>query len=210
MSQQRSGQERPTQTQRRRARHARREAKQRFKRVGSIVGLGLLGIVIIAGLAISGVPTPDRGFQRATEGPGIVMPDQGQDHLDAVGATVPVDYYNSTPPTSGLHALAPATCGAFDQPVPDETQVHNLEHGFVVINYHLEDQAAIDELTAIAEGLPGWPAFYILAPHREMETPIALTAWQVIQRLDAPDAEAIREFANAYRVFGPEVGVPGC
>ena len=200
----------PSQTQVRQARRARRATKQRFKQILSVVGLSVLGVVIIAGLALSGFqPSPRQGFDREQDGPGIVMENQGRDHL-AVGTHVASDYYNSIPPTSGTHALAPGRCGAYDSPGDPEVQVHNLEHGFVVINYDLEDQATIDELVAVAEDLPGWPNYYVLAPYPGIEQPIALTAWDVIQRLDTVDADAIRAFAGAYRSFGPEPGAPSC
>lgn len=202
-------QTRASRTQRRRARRARRQTKQRVRSVLSIAGLGLLGVVIIAGLAVSGLPRPNRGFERTQDGPGIVMEDQGRDHL-GVGERVPVGYYNSTPPTSGDHAPDWERCGAFENPIAPEAQVHNLEHGFVIINYDLEDQDQIDEITEIAEGLPGWPNYYILAPYPDLEQPVALTAWTTIQGLDTVDADAIRTFANAYRSFGPEPGAPAC
>ena len=204
-------QTRASQTQRRRARRARRETKQRFRRILSITGLGLLGVVIIAGLALSGLPPRqhDRAFERSLEGPGTVMDDQGRDHL-GVGERVPVGYYNSTPPTSGDHAPDWERCGAFESPIAPEAQVHNLEHGFVIINYDLEDQTQIDDLTEVAEGLPGWPNYYILAPYPDLEESVALTAWTTIQSLDTVDADAIRTFANAYRSFGPEPGAPAC
>jgi hypothetical protein len=203
-------QTRASQTQRRRARRARRETKQRVRRILSIVGLGLLGVVIIAGLALSGIPPrQNRGFERSLDGPGTVLEDQGRDHLQ-VGERVPAGYYNSTPPTSGDHAPDSERCGTFESPIAPEVQVHNLEHGFVIINYDLEDQTQIDQLTEMAEGLPGWPNYYILAPYPDLEQPIALTAWTTIQTLDTVDADAVRAFANAYRSFGPEPGAPAC
>jgi hypothetical protein len=201
---------RTSQTQLRQARRARRERKQRFRRWLSIAGLGSLGIVIIAGLALSGIPPrQNTGFERSLDGPGTVMSDQGREHLE-VGARVPVGYYNSTPPTSGDHAPDSERCGSFESAIAPEVQVHNLEHGFVIINYDLEEQDQIDELTQLAEGLPGWPNYYILAPYPDLEQPVTLTAWTTIQGLETVDGDAIRTFANAYRSFGPEPGAPAC
>ena len=50
--------------------------------------------------------------------------------------------------------LAPSGCGIFDVKVPDERVVHNMEHGHIVISYNLPDQQEVDNLIALAEGLP--------------------------------------------------------
>ena len=98
----------------------------------------------------------------------------------------------------------------FDTPIPDELQVHNLEHGFVLVQYNTEDESLISSLQEIVETLTGYPDFLILAPYKGMDSPIALTAWNVIQYLDTVDEDQIRAFDRAYRGRGPEVGVPGC
>ena len=117
-----------------------------------------------------------------------------------------MNYYTTYPPTSGSHSPGWTNCGIHQAPVEDEVLVHNLEHGFVNIQYNTEDEALIEELKAVAEDLPGWPDYYILTPYPDLDrdSPIALTAWRVIQYLDTVDAEAIEEFATAYRTFGPE------
>ena len=119
-------------------------------------------------------------------------------------------YYNSAPPTSGDHARTPTRCRIFNDPVPDEIQVHNLEHGFVTIQYNSEDATLVNRLTTAVQALPDWPSYYILAPYEKMEETIALTAWGVVQYLDAVDEPAMRAFADAYRGRGLEAGTPPC
>jgi hypothetical protein len=46
--------------------------------------------------------------------------------------------YNSDPPTSGQHYALPAEAGFYNEAPADETLVHNLEHGHVVIYYNCE------------------------------------------------------------------------
>ena len=43
--------------------------------------------------------------------------------------------YTVTPPVGGDHNAAWMNCGIYDQPVPNERAVHNLEHGAVWITY---------------------------------------------------------------------------
>jgi hypothetical protein len=118
--------------------------------------------------------------------------------------------YNSVPPTSGNHWPVWEKCGIHDKPIANELQVHDLEHGFVLIQYKTDDKATIDQLKKVVEKLPGWPNYYILAPYPTMESPIALTAWRVMQSLTTVDEKAIQDFAKAHRTRGPEPGAPGC
>src|SRR5581483_2784265 len=60
---------------------------------------------------------------------------QGQEHIARNAAHVA---YNSIPPTSGPHyndAGAPTPWGIYQDPIQNEVQVHNLEHGGIVIQY---------------------------------------------------------------------------
>ena len=192
------------------ARRTRRLRFRRLRRYLIISGLGIIIALLIAGLVLPGAIPPPAQAPVSRTGPGHVQPDLGRGHLD-VGVTAPVNYYTTYPPTSGSHSPGWTNCGIHQSPVPDEVLVHNLEHGFVNIQYNTEDEALIEELKTAAEGLPGWPDYYILTPYPDLDrdSPIALTAWQVIQYLDTVDAAAIEEFANAYRTFGPEIA-SGC
>jgi len=192
------------------ARRTRRLRFRRLRRYLIIAGLGIIIALLIAGLVLPGAIPPPAQTPVSRTGPGHVQPDLGRGHLD-VGVTAPVNYYTTYPPTSGSHSPGWTNCGIHQSPVPDEVLVHNLEHGFVNIQYNTEDEALIEELKTAAEGLPGWPDYYILTPYPDLDrdSPIALTAWQVIQYLDTVDAAAIEEFANAYRTFGPEIA-SGC
>jgi hypothetical protein len=60
------------------------------------------------------------------------LPDQGRQHLKA---GQPFTAYNSTPSTSGPHDPHPAPCGVSSQPIPNPVQVHDLEHGVVMVQY---------------------------------------------------------------------------
>ncbi len=194
-------------------RDARRTHRRRFRRVRRyliIAGLGIIIALLIAGLVLPGAIPPAAQTPVSRTGPGLVQPDLGRGHFD-VGVGAPANYYTTYPPTSGSHSPGWTNCGIHQSPVEDEVLVHNLEHGFVNIQYNTEDETLIEELKTAAEGLPGWPDYYILTPYPSLDrdSPIALTAWQVIQYLDTADAAAMEDFANAYRTFGPEIA-SGC
>ena len=191
-------------------RRARRAFWRRVRRLGILFVVSILGLIIILGLVLPGVlPGPTHTFERGGEGPGTLLVNQGRNHFEP-GETAQVGYYNSTPPTSGTHSPSWERCGVFEVPIPDELQVHNLEHGFVLIQYDTEDESVISSLERVVGTLTGYPDYLILAPYEGMGSPITLTAWNVIQHLDTVDEDKIRAFDRAYRGRGPEVGVPGC
>ena len=73
-----------------------------------------------------------------------------KDHVDLNGDQSDDDVtYNSVPPTSGDHWSTPVRCGFYNQPVPDELIVHNMEHSNVIVSYNLPDPSDLDALVAI-------------------------------------------------------------
>lgn len=203
-------------TRRRPPEQVKRRSKERIRkrliRYGAIAAVGIIGALIIVALILPSItggmfnnnPTPG-----VPQGPGTVFADMGAQHISQAERAAD-NAYNSVPPTSGNHWPVWAKCGAHDAPLANELQVHNLEHGFVVIQYKTDDKATIDQLKQVVEKLPGWPNFYILAPYPTMEPTIALTAWRVMQTLTTVDEKAIQDFAKAHRTRGPEPGAPSC
>jgi hypothetical protein len=155
------------------------------------------------------------GAQAAPDGnPGRAVDIQGMDHVQK-GAQHAA--YNSKPPTSGPHwsilGEAPVPWGIYAQPVPEEAQVHNLEHGGVMIQYSCRD---CPDLVAQLEGfynryttgnrLSRYPQStkLVIAPYYDMPSRIALTAWGRIDTLDGYDEARITRFVDVYRDNGPE------
>ena len=151
-----------------------------------------------------------------SNGPGEKFPNLGTRHIPEIEI---FDGYNSVPPTSGPHWLAPAAWGIYGEPLPNERQVHNLEHGGVMIQYNTEDLGLIRQLRRFAQKQPNFPCHLIVAPYPDMPFTIALTAWPgkpstspsgptyldgVRDTMDAYDEERLQEFVDAYRAKGPE------
>ena len=87
----------------------------------------------------------------------------------------PKPSWNSYPPTSGRHFYQSVIWGDYTEPVPLIQEVHNLEHGGMIIQYgnkvSKSDVAKIDAF---------WrkdPTAMLVAPLPNLGTKIALTAW---------------------------------
>lgn len=137
----------------------------------------------------------------AAQGPqlGESFASQGQQHI-AVGA--PHAEYNSFPATSGPHYGQPQPWGVFGYEVAQETLVHNLEHGGIVIQYHPEllkgDIRTLETIQA------RFPNKTVVAPNRQLKTPLALTAWRRLYTLDTLDEQKIVRFIESYKNRAPE------
>lgn len=111
--------------------------------------------------------------------------------------------YNSNPPTSGPHiGNDVAGAGIKDQPIPDELIVHSMEHGAVVLWYRQDlKEEDVERLKKVFNEASGKK---IMLPRIEMDTPIALTSWTYILRLDEIDEAKIKEFIEVNNDRGPE------
>jgi len=125
---------------------------------------------------------------------------QGRDHI-VDGATHPP--YNSNPPSSGSHYTSTARGGFYEEPLPDERVIHNLEHGDVWIAYHPDIS---DETKDTLESFAG--QYVVVSPRSENEGDISLVAWGRADTFDIEnevvDEGRIRDFISRYDNRGPE------
>ena len=116
--------------------------------------------------------------------------------------------YNSVPPASGDHWSVPQRCGFFNDPVPDEQIVHNLEHRNIVISYNLPNEADVAALEEVYNNLDeGWRNHFTVArPYDQLaEGQVGLSAWGVTDVMDGVDQERIERFFEHYvGRLGPE------
>jgi hypothetical protein len=119
--------------------------------------------------------------------------------------------YNSIPATSGPHfgqPRGPAIWNLYTDPVRQESLVHNLEHGGVVVQYGSEvGEATVDEIAAWYQDDPRGLVVAPLPPALEEEEPalagqVALTAWTHLMTCDTFDESAFDDFVDEYR--GPQ------
>lgn len=119
-------------------------------------------------------------------------------HID-IGATH--EPYNSNPPTSGPHYVQQADWGVYNNPLPDEQLVHNLEHGGIWISYRGIDEQTRSELEIMGRQNPG---SVVLTPRPENDTKIALASWGRLEKLESFDRDAILSFIKANINNSPE------
>jgi hypothetical protein len=117
--------------------------------------------------------------------------------------------YRSNPPTSGPHASSPTRRGVYDEPVPRERLVHNMEHGGVVIWYNCSDcEEVVASMSEMVVGYLEDGRALVMTPYPEMEPDtIALTSWSRLDKfsIDEYSEDRLRRFIRAHeRRFNPE------
>ena len=149
------------------------------------------GIALLAAIVV-GVYV----YRAAADLPGQRFPDQGNRHVQTFSEAIPP--YNSDPPTSGPHMPYIAPWGIHTEPIPRQLQVHNLEDGGVMVQYHCP-QGCLDLVAKLTAIVSSYDRQVILAPYLGMKTRIALTAWTRLEAFDELDEARIRRFIRAYR-----------
>jgi Protein of unknown function (DUF3105) len=212
---------------RRAGRTAREAAERRAQRrqllgiAAAVVAVLVIGAVALAllgggsgGLDTEAAPVENYPYPELKMFP----PDPGSSIVDLPGATsalppgrrhIPVgqayDDYNSNPPTSGPHT-ATVTPGIYDEPVPKEAVVHNMEHGQVVVWYNCSGgtepltseqcQQLRNDLASVVNESNGGKV--VMTPYPNMDPRIALTAWQFLDAFDEFDADRVRTFVDTF------------
>jgi hypothetical protein len=173
------------------------------------LGLALLIVVVAAGIGIAilmgGDDSSAAGLTTSGDCTFETFPAQEAGHV----TELPDDYeYNSTPATSGLHNPTPAIWNLYDQPVPQITYVHNLEHGGLVIQYGSEVTEA--DLAQLRDWYQEDTRGLLVAPfdpEMEQDEPaladkIVATSWTHMLTCTSFDADAFDDMSDDYR--GPQ------
>jgi hypothetical protein len=144
-----------------------------------------------------------RSIQPAGEDKSVEYANQGQIHIKENESHPP---YNSNPPTSGWHYLNPARLGFYDEELPDETLIHNLEHGEIWISFK---PTTPEEMKTKLKSVLGTRV--IITKRAKNDTDIVIAAWT---RLDAFNLEngvltddqigRLEDFIKRWQNRGPE------
>lgn len=121
----------------------------------------------------------------------------GRNHVP-VGTKVT---YNSNPPTSGDHWPKPAEWGFYENPLPDERLVHNLEHGGIWISYKNVDNETFVNLYKIAQK---YPQAVIVTERQQNDAKIVLASWGKLLKLNMFDENLIISFITTNVNKAPE------
>jgi hypothetical protein len=111
--------------------------------------------------------------------------------------------YESVPPTTGDHSPSAAPCGIHATQIPDELFVHSLEHGAVGVLYDPQ-QVEVETIRDIEAKVGEYDDRTISAPYTGTDTPITVTSWTKLMRLDSYDEATVTEYIDAFRGTGPE------
>jgi hypothetical protein len=178
-------------------------ARTKRRRTMNRIAIGV-AVVVVAGAIAALLVSRNISQQAAVRDLNVqTLPNLGQDHLQPGGKYT---NYNSTPPTSGPHDPTPAPCGVTKEPIPNEVQVHDLEHGVIMVQYQPDlDPGQVARLEALARS---YASHVIVAPYPGLKTPVAATAWTKLMALPNADTDKIRSFIGLYREKGPEPGIP--
>ncbi|WP_236713661.1 DUF3105 domain-containing protein [Rathayibacter tanaceti] len=124
---------------------------------------------------------------------------------DATHVAGTVDYPQS-PPAGGPHNAVWMNCGVYDQPVPEENAVHDLEHGAVWATY--DPALPQSEVDALIEAMPD--TYSVVSPYEGLESPIVLSAWDAQVSIDSPDDPRLDAFVERFwqSSSAPEPGAP--
>ncbi len=180
--------------------------------------LYLIASVVIAVLVIAGFILGSMNFNRTSapegsaheyvEGVGlkqVLMPvgPTGLNEHVPMGQTVE---YSTVPPTSGDHWDTQARCAFYEDGLPDERIVHNLEHGIIVVSYNLETLGEVNDLKEAMDSIElaslwGLTRFYDQLPVGT----VAAATWGVSDTMQGVDRDRLATFIETYAGnLGPE------
>ena len=185
-----------------------RNARKRQERRRNAVLLGVIGLLIVAGIVFAKVNGGKKSDEfksiTAAAGCGAVKDtsDSGAgEHLQPGEKTT----YDTSPPSHGKHAVVPLPADIYEKGLSrDPTQdiniyraVHSLEHGAVIIWYH---NATKDQLNSLESKYRDAPKVLVVSyPQLKGKTHMALTAWGKLMDCNTASTKAADEFITRYR-----------
>jgi len=184
------------------SRQRRRTASRKRSKSGSVL-LPILGGValLIVGTVIYAVVTNRQSLTPM----GDAVPTLESPHVESVDDVE----YTSNPPTSGPHFEQSASAGFYgNEEVSDGLLVHSLEHGYTIISYDCTtlSSSECDALVSEIERYVTGKAKTIGIARTGMDTPIALTSWGRIMKLDEFNSQLASDFHRVNSRLAPEAG----
>jgi hypothetical protein len=122
-------------------------------------------------------------------------------HYETLNPSPPPSW-NSFPPSSGRHYYQWVLWGDYTEPVPLIKEVHNLEHGGMIIQYG--NRVPKSDVQKINDFWQADPTAMLVAPLPKLGNKIAMTAWTNWAECTAFNENAFKKFQSAFRYHGPE------
>ena len=114
----------------------------------------------------------------------------------------PPPSWNSFPPTSGRHYYQWVLWGDYTEPVRLIQEVHNLEHGGMIIQYG--NKVSKSDIQKIDDFWRADQTAMLVAPLPKLGKKIAMTAWTQWAECTSFNQNAFKKFQSAFRYHGPE------
>jgi hypothetical protein len=159
----------------------------------------IVALVVLGGGGSSKAATSLTATMRAAGCTLHTYPSQGRQHTSKLTAKIK---YNSFPPTSGTHYYVPAVWNFYTSPLVLVQEVHNLEHGGIVVQWG--NQVPQSTVAKIRDFWQADPDAMLMAPLPKLGNKIALTAWTHLATCTHFSDRAFSAFRDAYRGKGPE------
>lgn len=179
----------------------RRRRNRRLIRWGTAVGV--VGL-IAGGIYLAGGESRDLE-RRAGAAAGRVNaaevetePDLPAEHVEPFAAGV-----NGVPAVGGNHSSnLPPEPKVYTQQPPEESVIHNFEHGYVAIYYAEEGENALDpKFVSALEDLVNGESEVFLSPYEGLAQPLYLTAWGARQAVDPPTDASVEDVTLVAQAF---------
>jgi len=177
-------------------------------------------LYLIASLVIAVLVIASFAFASFSGGGGHAERGSAEGYVDGVGIQVDIEGathvvegtnvdYQTSPPASGDHWPTPGRCGFFEDGLPDERVVHNMEHGNIVVNYNLPLASDVSALRNALDGIGLNNIWGVARAYDGIPTgQLALSTWGIIDTFVGIDRDRISRFFEAYSGGGPEGGIP--
>jgi len=185
------------------------EAKRRRQRALTWTAVAVVAVVALVGVIVwqgrgGEEPVTPQALAAARQQAGSTgvreFPVAGRDHI---AANQQPRNWNSSPPTSGDHLGTPLSPGAYDSEQDERAIVHNLEHGYVVIQYKGIPEDQVTQLREFVRERSGDKL--VLAPWSGLQSDgVALTAWQNLETMQRVNLTVVKAFVSDYMVPGGE------
>jgi Protein of unknown function (DUF3105) len=196
----------------RRIKQARRQVRMRRAARWGIAGVIVLGIGGAVWLANRESRELQGEAQEAAERLRGSAIETKQDQVDAAAALDQQTLHsppfaqgtNGEPVTAGRHSTPlPSPPFVYDQPIPEASVVHNLEHGYVIVYYAADgEQALAEDIRTELEGYVQDESNKILmAPYPGLAHAFDLVAWGNLQTFDPPEGADPQDAVTVAQAF---------